>query len=125
MCQSTDACFVKRVPAVIFSGILFCWFCWSMYDSVLARALASHSLSGRHRQASWPRWPTPACIKVYKKKFKINKKFEFKHNKKYLLPDKKILIACYHPSPRNVNTKLLTTLMLNRLFKKAKKIAKF
>mgnify|MGYP001036354817 FL=1 len=65
------------------------------------------------------------CIKVYKKKFKINQKFEFKHDKKYLLPDKKILIACYHPSPRNVNTKLLTTLMLNRLFKKAKKIAKF
>ena len=24
MCQSTDACFVKRVPPVIFSGILFC-----------------------------------------------------------------------------------------------------
>jgi uracil-DNA glycosylase len=65
------------------------------------------------------------CIKVYKKKFKINRKFEFKHDKKYLLPDNKILIACYHPSPRNVNTKLLTTLMLNHLFKKAKKIAKF
>ena len=66
-----------------------------------------------------------SCIKVYKKKFKMKQKFEFKHDKKYLLPDKKILIACYHPSPRNVNTKLLTTLMLNRLFKKAKKIAKF
>ena len=34
----------------------------------------------------------------------MNKKFEFKHGKKYLLPDNKILIACYHPSPRNVNT---------------------
>ena len=65
------------------------------------------------------------CIKIYKKNFKITQKFEFKHDKKYLLPDKKILIACYHPSPRNVNTKLLTTLMLNRLFKNAKEIAKF
>ena len=65
------------------------------------------------------------CIRVYKKKFKMDQKFDFKHSKKYLLPDKKILIACYHPSPRNVNTKLLTTLMLNRLLKKAKKIAKF
>ncbi|MDC0518254.1 uracil-DNA glycosylase [Candidatus Pelagibacter sp.] len=65
------------------------------------------------------------CINVYKKKFKINQKFKFKHDEKYLLPDNKILIACYHPSPRNVNTKLLTTVMLNHLFKKAKKIAKF
>ena len=64
------------------------------------------------------------CIKIYKKKFNINHKFEFKHGKKYLLPDNKILIACYHPSPRNVNTKVVTHAMINRLFKKAKKISK-
>ena len=65
------------------------------------------------------------CTKLYKKKFKINQKFEFKHGKKYLLPDNRVLIACYHPSPRNVNTKVVTALMINRLFRKAKKIAKF
>ena len=65
------------------------------------------------------------CLKIYKKRFKINQKFEFKHGKKYLLPDKRVLIACYHPSPRNVNTKLVNTIMFNQLFKKAKKIAKF
>ena len=65
------------------------------------------------------------CLKIYKKKFKINKKFEFKHGKKYLLPDNKTLIASYHPSPRNVNTKVVTTRMINQLFRKAKKIAKF
>ena len=65
------------------------------------------------------------CAKLYKKKFKINKKIKFKHGKKYLLPDNKYLIACYHPSPRNVNTKVVTTVMINQLFKKAKKIAKF
>ena len=65
------------------------------------------------------------CLKIYKKKFKINKKFELKHGKNYLLPDNKILIACYHPSPRNVNTKVVTPKMINQLFKKAKKIAKF
>jgi uracil-DNA glycosylase family 4 len=65
------------------------------------------------------------CLKIYKKKFKINRKFEFKHGKKYLLPDNKTLIACYHPSPRNVNTKVVTTRMINQLFRKAKKIAKF
>ena len=65
------------------------------------------------------------CLKIYKKKFMLHKKFEFKHGNKYLLPDNKVLIACYHPSPRNVNTKLVTTTMINQLFIKAKKIAKF
>ena len=65
------------------------------------------------------------CLKIYKKKFKINQKLIFKHGKKYLLPDNKILIACYHPSPRNVNTKVITPAMINQLFRKAKKIAKF
>ena len=64
------------------------------------------------------------CLKIYKKKFKINKKFVFKHGKKYLLPDNKILIASYHPSPRNVNTKVITVSMINQLFRSAKKIAK-
>ena len=64
------------------------------------------------------------CVKIYKKKFNINHKFEFKHGKKYLLPDNKILIACYHPSPRNVNTKVVTHAMINKLFRKAKKISK-
>jgi len=64
------------------------------------------------------------CIKIYKKKFNINKKFDFKHGKKYLLPDNRIIIACYHPSPRNVNTKVITTSMINKLFGKAKKISK-
>ena len=65
------------------------------------------------------------CLKIYKKKFKINQKFVFKHGRKYLLPDNRILIACYHPSPRNVNTKVITPIMINQLFRKAKKIAKF
>ena len=65
------------------------------------------------------------CLKIYKKRFKINQKISFKHNKKYLLPDGRILIACYHPSPRNVNTKVVTSSMINQLFRKAKKIAKF
>ncbi len=65
-----------------------------------------------------------SCLKIYKKKFKINQKFKFKHGKKYVLPDNRILIACYHPSPRNVNTKVLTLPMINQLFKKAKIISK-
>ncbi len=34
-------------------------------------------------------------------------------------------MASYHPSPRNVNTKVVTATMINQLFKKAKRIAKF
>ena len=65
------------------------------------------------------------CLKIYKKRFNVSKKITFKHNKKYLLPDGRILIACYHPSPRNINTKVVTSSMINQLFRKAKKIAKF
>ena len=60
------------------------------------------------------------CVKIYKKKFNINHKFEFKHGKKYLLPDNKILIACYHPSPRNVNTGKLDFEMMTDLFNNIK-----
>ena len=65
------------------------------------------------------------CLKIYKKRFNFSKKINFKHNKKYLLPDGRILIACYHPSPRNINTKVVTSSMINQLFRKAKKIANF
>ena len=64
------------------------------------------------------------CLKIYKKRFKIKKRFQFKHGKKYLLPDNRNLIACYHPSPRKVNTRVVTSAMINQLFRKAKKIAK-
>ena len=63
------------------------------------------------------------CLKIYQKRFNVSKKINFKHNKKYLLPDGRILIACYHPSPRNINTKVVTSSMINQLFRKAKKIA--
>ena len=65
------------------------------------------------------------CIKFYKKNYFFNEKFMFKHGAHYLLPDGKILIPSYHPSPRNVNTKVITPMMINQLFRKAKKIARF
>ena len=65
------------------------------------------------------------CTKLFKQKFKMKKKFIFKHGKTELLPNGLIILSCYHPSPRNVNTKLLTNKMMVNLFKKAKKLAKF
>ena len=62
------------------------------------------------------------CIKFYKKNYTINKRLIFIHGAKYSLPDGKILIPCYHPSPRNVNTKVINTKKMIHLLKAAKKI---
>ena len=61
------------------------------------------------------------CIKFYKKNYLFNKKLIFKHGAKYTLPDGKILIPSYHPSPRNVNTKIISLKMMTSLFINAKK----
>ena len=65
------------------------------------------------------------CIKLYKQKYDINEKFVFKHGEIRLLYNNLIIISSYHPSPRNVNTKLISEKMMVNLFKKAKKLAKF
>ena len=63
------------------------------------------------------------CIKFYKKKYNFNKKVHFKHGESYLMPDMVTLIPSYHPSPRNVNTKLISEKKMVSLFKKVKKIS--
>ena len=63
------------------------------------------------------------CLKFYKKKYNLKKKIHFKHGKSYILPDNIILIPAYHPSPRNVNTKLISLKMMTNLFKKVKKLS--
>ena len=62
------------------------------------------------------------CIKIYKKKFIFHEKLIFKHGKQYKLPDGKYLLACYHPSPRNVNTKIIDHKKMKKLFTKAIKL---
>ncbi|MBD1164661.1 uracil-DNA glycosylase [Pelagibacterales bacterium SAG-MED13] len=64
------------------------------------------------------------CGNFYKDKFQIKKKLVFKHGKIQYLPNGLIIIPSYHPSPRNVNTKLISSKMMIDLFKKAKKLAK-
>ena len=65
------------------------------------------------------------CTKLYKKKFDLKQKFIFQHGKAQLLSNDLIILSSYHPSPRNVNTKLISNKMLVNLFKKAKKLARF
>ena len=64
-------------------------------------------------------------MKLYNQKFDIKQKFIFKHGATRLLPNGLIILSSYHPSPRNVNTKLISNKMMVDLFKKAKKLAKF
>ena len=58
------------------------------------------------------------CLSIYKNKYQITEKILFKHGKKYLLPDGKIIISCYHPSPRNVNTKIINEKKMKIILKK-------
>ncbi len=51
----------------------------------------------------------------------ILKDYPFGHDKNYTLPNGKILWACYHPSPRNVNTGRLNQNMMIDLLRKVKR----
>ena len=62
------------------------------------------------------------CIKFYKKNYKIDGKFIFKHGKKYYLPDGKLLFSSYHPSPRNVNTGVLNQEKMKKILIAIKKL---
>ena len=64
------------------------------------------------------------CVKFYKKSFILNEKLIFKHGVRYKLPDGKILIPSYHPSPRNVNTKVINIKKMMSLLKLAMKYSK-
>ena len=64
-----------------------------------------------------------ACLNFYKENYPIkNKDFIFSHGAKYELPDKKILIGSYHPSPRNVNTGRIDIKKMVKLLKEVKKL---
>ena len=64
-----------------------------------------------------------SIINFYKYQYKnLNTNYNFSHGAEYKLPDKKILIGCYHPSPRNVNTKVINLKMMKNLFIKAKQL---
>ena len=48
------------------------------------------------------------------------KDYPFGHDKRYTLPNGKILWGCYHPSPRNVNTGRVNSSMMVKLLHKVK-----
>ena len=63
-----------------------------------------------------------ACINYYKQHYDIkNKDYMFGHGSKNKLPDNKLIIGSYHPSPRNVNTGRIDKSKMVNLLKKVKK----
>jgi uracil-DNA glycosylase family 4 len=59
-----------------------------------------------------------ACLKLYNQSKSKNK---FVHGKSYSLTDKLKLFACYHPSPRNVNTGRINEDMMIEVLDELKK----
>ena len=64
-----------------------------------------------------------ACLNYYKQYYEIkNKDFIFSHGSKNILPDNKLLIGSYHPSPRNVNTGRINQNKMVKLLNSIKEI---
>jgi len=64
-----------------------------------------------------------ACLNFYKEVFSIkNTNYIFSHGGKFRLPDNKILVGSYHPSPRNVNTGRIDVKKMVLLLEEVKKI---
>ncbi len=64
-----------------------------------------------------------ACFYFFKSNYNLNEKIIFGHNKVYKLPNRMLLVGCYHPSPRNVNTGRINEKKMTNLFKKVIKLA--
>ena len=59
-----------------------------------------------------------ACVYFYKNNYNFSGKAKFVHNCIYKLPNNILLVGCYHPSPRNVNTGRINEKKMTSLFKK-------
>ena len=64
-----------------------------------------------------------ACYYFFKSNYNFKDKIIFGHDKVYKLPNKMLLVSCYHPSPRNVNTGRINEKKMTRLFKKVIKLS--
>ena len=62
------------------------------------------------------------CIYFYRSNYNLKLKMKFQHGKIFNLYKDILLVACYHPSPRNVNTGRITEKKMTNLFKKVIKL---
>ena len=64
-----------------------------------------------------------ACKYFYKNNYGFAENIQFKHNKIFKLPNNILLVGCYHPSPRNVNTGRINEKKMTSLFKRVLKLS--
>jgi len=64
-----------------------------------------------------------ACKYFYKNNYRLTENIQFKHNKIFKLPNNILLVGCYHPSPRNVNTGRIDEKKMTSLFKRVLKLS--
>ena len=64
-----------------------------------------------------------ACIKYFINYYNLKTKYKFKHDAIFKIGNF-YLVGCYHPSPRNVNTKRINQPKMVKLFLKAQKLMK-
>ena len=63
-----------------------------------------------------------ACVYYYKSNYDFDEKIKFGHGKTYKVPGNVLLVGCYHPSPRNVNTGKINKKKMTNLFLKVLKL---
>jgi len=63
-----------------------------------------------------------SCVLFFKQNYNYKEKISFSHGKIYQLPKNIKLVACYHPSPRNVNTGRINEKKMKDLFKRVLKL---
>ena len=64
-----------------------------------------------------------ACKYFYKNNYGFTENIQFKHNKIFKLPNDILLVGCYHPSPRNVNTGRINEKKMTLLFKRVLRLS--
>ena len=64
-----------------------------------------------------------ACKYFYKNNYGFAENIQFKHNKIFKLPNDILLVGCYHPSPRNVNTGRINEKKMTLLFKRVLRLS--
>ena len=63
-----------------------------------------------------------SCVLFFKENYNFKEKLYFSHGKIYSLPKNINLVACYHPSPRNVNTGRINQNKMVKLLNNIKEI---
>ena len=63
-----------------------------------------------------------ACVYYFRSNYNFDEKIKFSHGKIFQLPKGILLVGCYHPSPRNVNTGRINEKKMTDLFNKVLKL---